>query len=101
MLNVVEIFSWNALFKVKLVGRSRPRVKLVGCKSALKPRLFFSTVRSKAMVQALVLLFVALWFIPRGDLFKGSIFLKNRHFLIQERFDKLLYSKNTIIKCGI
>ena len=32
--------------------------------------------------------------------FKGSIFLKNRHFFIQERFNKLLYSINMIIKCG-
>ena len=31
---------------------------------------------------------------------KGSIFLKNRHF-IQERFNKLIYGINTIIKCGI
>ena len=31
---------------------------------------------------------------------KGSIFLKNRHFIIQERFHKLIYG-NTIIKCGI
>ena len=33
-------------------------------------------------------------------LFKGSIFLKNRHFIIQERFNKLKYGINTIIKCG-
>ena len=34
--------------------------------------------------------------------FKGSIFLKNRHFfLIQERFNKLIYGINAIIKCGI
>ena len=47
---------------------------------------------------------------------KGSIFLKNRHFIIQERFNKLIYGIrhfiiqerfnkliygiNTIIKCG-
>ena len=31
---------------------------------------------------------------------KGSIFIKNRHFIIQERFNKLLYGINTIIKCG-
>ena len=30
----------------------------------------------------------------------GPIFLKNRHFIIQERFNKLKYVKNTIIKCG-
>ena len=32
--------------------------------------------------------------------FKGSIFLKNRHFIIQEKFNKLIYGINTIIKCG-
>ena len=31
---------------------------------------------------------------------KGSIFLKNRHFIIQERFNKLIYCINTIIKWG-
>ena len=29
-----------------------------------------------------------------------SIFLKNRHFIIQKRFNKLIYGINTIIKCG-
>ena len=40
---------------------SEPRVKLASCKSG------YSTDRSKAVVP--VLLFVALWFILRGDLF--------------------------------
>ena len=31
---------------------------------------------------------------------KGSIFLKVRHLIIQERFNKLIYGINTIIKCG-
>ena len=31
---------------------------------------------------------------------KGSIFLKIRHFIIQERFNKLLYGINTIINFG-
>ena len=35
-----------------------------------------------------------------GKLFKGSIFLKNRHFIIQEKFNKLIYGINTIIKYG-
>ena len=43
-------------------------MKLVGCKSALNPTVVYSTDRSKAMVPVLVLLFVALWFILRGDL---------------------------------
>ena len=47
------------------------RVKLVGCKNALnKPPVVYSADRSKAVVPVLVLLFVALWFILRGDLFK-------------------------------
>ena len=25
---------------------------------------------------------------------------KNRHFIIQERFNKLIYGVNTVIKCG-
>ena len=56
------------------------RVKMVSCKSALTPPLpppppplllpvVYSTGRSKAVVPVLVLLFVALWFILRGDLF--------------------------------
>ena len=53
---------------------SGPRVKLDSCKSALTPTLpppppvVCSTDRSKAVVPLLVLLFVALWFILRGDL---------------------------------
>ena len=45
---------------------SEPRV--VSCKSALNPPVVYSTDRSKADVPVLVLLFVALWFILRGDL---------------------------------
>ena len=47
---------------------SGPRVKLVSCKSALNPPVVCSTDRSKAVVPVLILLFVALWFILRGDL---------------------------------
>ena len=47
---------------------SGPRVKLASCKSALNPLVVYSTDRSKAVVPVLVLLFVALWFILRGDL---------------------------------
>ena len=51
---------------------SGPRVKLVSCKSALTPpptpAVVCSTDRSKAVVPVLVFLFVALWFILRGDL---------------------------------
>ena len=52
-----------------------PRMKLASCKSALTPpppppppTVVYSTDRSKAVVPMLVLLFVALWFILRGDL---------------------------------
>ena len=48
---------------------SGPRVKLVNCKSALNPPVVYSTDHSKEVVPVLVLLFVALWFILRGDLF--------------------------------
>ena len=44
-------------------------MKLAGCKTALNPPVVYSTDRSKAVVQVLILLFVALWFILRGDLF--------------------------------
>ena len=45
---------------------SGPRVKLASCKSALNPTVVCSTDRSKAVDPVLV--FVALWFILRGDL---------------------------------
>ena len=48
---------------------SGPRVKFVSCKSALNTPAVYSTDGSKAVVPVLVLLFVALWFILRGDLF--------------------------------
>ena len=52
---------------------SEPRVKLARCKNALNtppPRpVVYSTDRSKAVGKVLVLLFVALWFILRSDLF--------------------------------
>ena len=43
-------------------------VKLAGCKSALNPPVVYSTDRFKAVVPVLVLFFLALWFILRGDL---------------------------------
>ena len=44
-------------------------MKLVSCKSVLNPPVVYSTDRSKTVVPVLVLLFVDLWFILRGDLF--------------------------------
>ena len=46
-----------------------PRVKLVGRKSALISTVVYSVDRSKALVPVLILLFVALWFNLRGNLF--------------------------------
>ena len=55
---------------------SGPRVKLASCENALTapppphtPPVVYSTDRSKAVVPVLVLLFVTLWFILRGNLF--------------------------------
>ena len=47
---------------------SGPRVKLASSKSALNHPVVCSTDRSKVVVPVLVVLFVALWFILRGDL---------------------------------
>ena len=44
-------------------------MKLAGCEGALNPTVVYSTDRSKAVVPVLVLLFVTLWFILRGDFF--------------------------------
>ena len=52
---------------------SGPKVKLASCKSVLNPPVVYSTDRSKAVVPVLVLLFVALWFIIRGDLFMSYL----------------------------
>ena len=48
---------------------SGPRIKLASCTSAFNPPVVYSTDLSKAVVPVLVLLFVALWFVLRGDLF--------------------------------
>ena len=45
------------------------RVKLAGHKSTLNPPVVYSTDRSKPVVPVLVLLYIAFWFILRGDLF--------------------------------
>ena len=55
---------------------SGPRVKLASCKSALNlphpsppTPAVYSTDQPKTVIPVLVLLFVALWFILRGNLF--------------------------------
>ena len=65
------------LFISVLRVASGPKVKLASCKSASTPppppppppTVVYSTDRSKAVVPVLVLLFVGLWFILRGDMF--------------------------------
>ena len=80
-MNIFLCFHFDALTELGALRRteflcfsvlrvtSGPRVKLAGCKIAFNPSLVYSTYRSKAVVPVLVLLFVALWFIIRGDLF--------------------------------
>ena len=48
---------------------SKKKTTVNETKKAWKPPVVYSTDRSKAVVPVLVLLFVALWFILRGDLF--------------------------------
>ena len=43
-------------------------MKLASYKKCFKPPVVYSTDRSKAVVPVLDLLFLALWFILRGDL---------------------------------
>ena len=81
VINLIFIFRFDALTELGafmrteflcisvLIVASGPSVKLASCKSALNPKVVYSTDRSKAQVLVLVLLFVALWFILRGDLF--------------------------------
>ena len=59
---------------------SGQRVKLAGRKSALTPppplpSVVYSVDRSGAVAPVIVLLFVALWFIPQGDSFYLSLVL--------------------------
>ena len=66
-----ESFFFFLCFSVLKVTAG-PRGKLAGRKSALHPHLptvVYSTDRSNTVVPVLVLLFVALWFILRGDFF--------------------------------
>ena len=42
---------------------------MASCKSALNPPVVYSIDHSKGVVLVLLLLFLALWFILRGDLF--------------------------------
>ena len=80
---------------------SGPRVKLASCKSALNPLVVYTTDRSKAVIPALVLLFVALWFVLRGDLlyvFPYVINLKNdlrspKHFTYGQTEHTFMYPK--------
>ena len=75
LLGVGSLYANQFLFSVLRVT-SGPRVKFTKGKSALTPPptpppppVVYSTDRSEVVVPVLVLLFVALWFILRGDLF--------------------------------
>ena len=61
--DLIQSAHLHCLFRVFV------RQKETVCKSALNPPVVYSTDRSKAVVPVLVLLFVALWFILRGDMF--------------------------------
>ena len=71
--------EFGALMRIEFLSvsvfsvASGPRVNLASCKSALKPPVVYSAVRNKAVVPVLVLLFVALCFILRGDLFYSTL----------------------------
>ena len=83
VINLILCFRFDALTELGAFMRTDflcisvlrvalgPRVKLASCKSALTPtpNVVYATGRSKAVVLVLVLLFVALWFILRGDFF--------------------------------
>ena len=62
-------FKWHILYLIYLIFcyTNSPRGWLASCKSASNPAVVYSTDSSKAVVPVLVLLFVALWFILRGD----------------------------------
>ena len=68
-LTELGAFMRTEFLCISVLRASGPRVKLASCKSALNPTVVYSTDRSKAVVPLLVLLFVALWSILRGDLF--------------------------------
>ena len=62
--------------------------------------LFISFLYSFVFLQKIRLV-ISFKLCPVGTTgFKGSTFLKNRHFIIQEMLDKLIYGFNTIIKYG-
>ena len=81
VINLIFIFRFDEFTELGAFMRTKflcisvlrvaagPRVKFASCKSALNPLVVYSTDRSKAVAPVLVLLFVALWFILRGDLF--------------------------------
>ena len=85
VINLFLCFRFDALTELGALMRtvflcisvlrvaSGPRVKLASCKSDLNPRVVYSTDRSKAVVPVLVFLFVALWFILRGEFFMSYL----------------------------
>ena len=68
IISSARVCTLQSPFVFVLRVASGPRVKLASCKSALNPTVVYSTDRSKAVVPVLVFIFLALWFILRGDL---------------------------------
>ena len=62
-------FMWTEFLCISVLGVASGPGKLAGCKRALNPTVVYSSDRSKVVVPVLLLLFVALWFILRVDLF--------------------------------
>ena len=92
LLNVIP----DSRAPLSLTGRAKVPEKVKSELLYKKIALFhMRTVKTKISLHVSIVLSRSLLFL------KGSIFLKNRFFFIQERSNKLIYSINTIIKCGI
>ena len=62
-------FMRTTFLCISVLSSTGTQGELASCKSALNTPVVYSTDRSKAMIPVLVLLFAALWFILRDDLF--------------------------------
>ena len=63
------VLVWICRFPLPVCVWEGLRLVIVALPGLFSYLFFYSTDRSKAVVPVLVLLFVALWFILRGDLF--------------------------------
>ena len=66
----------------------------------LKCQIMFSEEKKKKRKLFQYVVCFKVYRAANQSLFKDSIFLKNIHFIIQERFVKSIYGINTIIKCS-